>query len=80
MPDFDSFPTRDIGIYDPSVQGTIDITISTESAEKALFDSKGQYINDKARAFDHKIFFFVPDDMIEDDSSMLKDYVEKNAF
>ncbi len=51
--------------------------ISVESLEKTLFDTEGFYVSDEARVIDEKIFFFVPDDIIDEDEKEIAEFVEE---
>ncbi len=45
--------------------------ISVESLEDALLNADSLYVSDEAQVIDEKIFFYVPDDVIDDDDESL---------
>ena len=49
--------------------------VSVESLEKSLMDAEGFYASDEALAIDEKIFFYVPDDVINEDEKSLVDFI-----
>lgn len=51
--------------------------VSIESLEKTLFDTKGFYVSDEAQVIDEKIFFFVPDDVIDEDEKEIVEFIEE---
>ena len=51
--------------------------ISVESLEESLHDAEGFYVSDEARVVDEKIFFYVPDDVIDDDDESLTEFIEE---
>ncbi|MBR1695748.1 MAG: hypothetical protein IJ709_10180 [Selenomonas sp.] len=51
--------------------------VSIESLEKSLFDTKGFYVSTEAQIVDEKIFFYVPDDVIDDDDERLTEFIEE---
>ena len=51
--------------------------ISVESIEESLHDAEGFYVSDEARVVDEKIFFYVPDDVIDDDDESLTEFIEE---
>lgn len=60
------YPSRTI-----EVPGFGERTISVESLEDALLDADSLYVSDEAQVIDEKIFFYVPDDVIDDDDESL---------
>jgi len=49
--------------------------VSVESLEKSLMDAEGFYVSDEAQVVDEKIFFYVPDDVIDLDEKGLVDFI-----
>lgn len=51
--------------------------VSVESLEKSLHNAEGFYVSDEAQVIDEKIFFFVPDDVIDKDEKEIVEFVEE---
>ena len=51
--------------------------VSIESLQKSLHDAEGFYVSDEARVVDEKIFFFVPDNAIDEDEKALTEFVDE---
>jgi hypothetical protein len=66
------YPTRLLNI-----PGFGAMLVSVESLEKSLHNAEGFYVSDEARLVDEKIFFYVPDDIIDDDDESLTEFVEE---
>lgn len=54
--------------------------VSVESLEKSLHDAEGFYVSDEANEVDEKIFFYVPDDVIDDDNESLAEFIEEVVY
>lgn len=66
------YPTRQLNI--PNFGEKL---VSVESLEKSLYDAEGFYVSDEANEVDEKIFFYVPDDVIDDDDESLAEFIEE---
>ncbi len=51
--------------------------VSVESLEESLFDAEGLYVSDEAQVVDEKIFFFVPDNIINEDEKEIVRLIEE---
>ena len=51
--------------------------VSVESLEESLHDAEGFYVSDEAQVVDEKIFFYVPDNVIDDDDESLTEFIEE---
>ena len=51
--------------------------ISVESLEESLMDAEGFYVSDEAQVIDEKIFFYVPDDVINKDEKAIAKFVDE---
>ena len=51
--------------------------VSIEGLEKTLFDAEGFYVSDEARVIDEKIFFYVPDNIINSNEKSLVELIEE---
>ena len=76
---FDQFPVKQVSIYSENCGGEMTVLISTESANNALFGPDGQYVSAEAKKFDESIYFYVPDNMIDDSDSELRAFIEENC-
>lgn len=54
-----------------------EMLVSVESLEKSLHNAEGFYVSDEAQVIDEKIFFFVPDDVIDKDEKEIVEFVEE---
>ena len=53
--------------------------IATESLEEKLFTEEGDYVSNQAKRLDEKIYFFVPDEVMNGGIKTVIDYVEKEC-
>lgn len=51
--------------------------VSVESLEESLFDTEGFYVSDEAQVVDEKIFFYVPDNIINEDDKAIVEFIEE---
>lgn len=70
-----SYPIRELRLEEYEV----DVRVSCESLEAVIFDEENEYTSREAQLLDEIIFFYVPDDMIEDASDdELEQYITDN--
>ena len=74
MIEFDGkeYPTKLLNIPDFGER-----LVSVESLEKSLFDAEGFYVSDEAQVVDEKIFFYVPDNIIDEDEKTIVEFVDE---
>lgn len=65
------YPTKQVNIPEFGER-----LVSVESLEESLMDAEGFYVSDKAQVIDEKIFFYVPDDVINEDEKSLVEFIE----
>ncbi|MBQ6315037.1 MAG: hypothetical protein IJI11_05490 [Mogibacterium sp.] len=69
------YPVRDVRLEEYEV----DVKVSCESLESLILDDEGEYTSREAQLIDEIIFFYVPDDMIEDaGDESLETYITDN--
>ena len=69
------YPVRDVRLEEYEV----DVKVSCESLESLILDEAGEYTSREAQLIDEIIFFYVPDDMIEDaGDESLEAYITDN--
>ncbi len=69
------YPVRDVRLEEYEV----DVKVSCESLESLILDEAGEYTSREAQLIDEIIFFYVPDDMIEDaGDESLETYITDN--
>ena len=69
------YPVRDVRLEEYEV----DVKVSCESLESLILDEAGEYTSREAQLIDEIIFFYVPDDMIEDaGDESLEGYITDN--
>ena len=69
------YPVRDVSLEEYEV----DVKVSCESLESLILDEAGEYTSREAQLIDEIIFFYVPDDMIEDaGDESLETYITDN--
>ncbi len=51
--------------------------VSVESLEESLMDAEGFYVSDEAQVIDEKIFFYVPNDIINEDEKTIVEFIEE---
>ena len=69
------YPVRDVRLEEYEV----DVKVSCESLESLILNEAGEYTSREAQLIDEIIFFYVPDDMIEDaGDESLETYITDN--
>ena len=68
------YPVRSIELEHFGMQ-----KIGIESLEDAMFDEELEFVNDEAENIDSQIFYYVPDEII-DDEEKIKSYLNRHLF
>ena len=56
-----SYPVRELRLKEYE----LDVRVSTESLEEAVFDADGNYTSRDAHLIDELVFFYAPDEMVK---------------
>ena len=51
--------------------------IAQESFERILWAENGTYVSDEAKSIDEQIFFFVPDEILNQSEELIEKYVSE---